>query len=132
MSKRQNAGKYITMAFYSCQAIQDALGTSPHSATLHYLVPGLTLTSSHPLCRNSFSPTRKESKLVPQHPHGETKYSSQLAAFAMPGSSETSQGLHHCASVLAAAPHPSISRACATRGATRTKTAVTEPEHAWI
>jgi len=34
MSKRQNAGKYIAMAFYSCQAIQDALGRSPHSATL--------------------------------------------------------------------------------------------------
>jgi hypothetical protein len=51
-----------------------------------------------------------ESRLVPEYPHGEARYSGQLGACPIPDISEASKGWRHCASVLASAPHLSIVR----------------------
>ena len=55
---------------------------------------------------------------MPEYPHGEARYSCELEAGTIPGISEVSKEWRHCASVSAAAPHSSVSHACAALGAT--------------
>ena len=91
----------------------------PTPLLFHYFVPGLILTSTPPTFVQSYQIRIKARARTPSR---RGTMFLLVRGIYNPRNLRNFKGWHHCASVLAAAPHSSISHACATLGATRTKT----------